>query len=107
MDHEPTDVALQIVQAEEAAARAAVDRQTEIGDFKWLMTQKRGRRYVWRLLEQAGVFQTSFTSDALAMSFNEGQRNLGLRILGFIHEHAPESYLEMLTEQNERRNRNR
>ena len=107
MDHEPADIALQQLQAEAAAAQAAIDRQTEIGDFKWLMTQKRARRYVWRQLEQAGVFQTSFTSDALQMAFNEGQRNLGLRILGFIHEHAPESYLEMLTEQNDRRNRSR
>ena len=106
MDHEPSDIALQQTLAEEAAARAAVDRQTEIGDFKWLMTQKRARRYIWRQLEQAGVFQTSFTSDALTMAFNEGQRNQGLRILGFIHEHAPESYLEMLKEHNDRRSRN-
>lgn len=106
VDIDPTDTALLQQLADEAAARAAIDKQTEIGDFKWLMSQKRGRRYVWRQLELAGVFQTSFTSDALQMAFSEGQRNQGLRILGFIHEHAPESYLEMLKEQHDRRNRN-
>lgn len=103
MEFDPTDVALQVEQEELAKARAAVDLRIEIGDFKWLMTQKRARRYVWRLLEQAGVFRSSFTGDAQQTAFNEGQRNMGLRVLAMVHEHAPESYQLMLTEHNDRR----
>lgn len=107
MDINPTDIADLQEQQEKAAQRAALELQLEIGDFKWLMTQKRARRYIWRQLEQAGVFRSSFTGDALQMAFFEGRREMGLRVLGLIHEHAPESYQLMLTEQNDRRNSDR
>lgn len=79
-------------------------RDIEIGDFKWLMSHKQGRRFVWRLLERYGVFRSVFDTDALVMSFREGQRNDGLRILLDIHEHTPERYIELL---NERKNATR
>jgi hypothetical protein len=104
--HDPTDIAAQAAQDEQTRQRARIDLQLEISDFKWLMTQKRARRFMWRQLELAGVFQTSFTGDALHMAFNEGQRNTGLRVLAMVHEHAPESYQLMLNEHNDRRNSN-
>src|SRR5574340_1333024 len=90
---------------EQAAAKAAVDeaerikRLIEIEDFKWLMAHKQGRRIVWRLLEQYGVFRSSFSTEPLEMAFLEGQRNDGLRLLADIHEHAPDRYVEMLRDQ--------
>lgn len=55
----------------------------------WLMSGPRGRRIVWRALERAGVFRTSYSSDALAMAFAEGARNEGLRLLAAV-QHLPE-----------------
>lgn len=73
-------------------------RQTEVEDFKWLMGNKQGRRYVWRLLEQAGVFRSTFRLDN-EMAFLEGMRNMGITIIADIHEICPEKYQLMIKEQ--------
>lgn len=76
---------------------AKLARQIEADDIKWLMSSRQGRRVVWRLLEKAGVYRTSFTGNSETF-FREGQRNLGLFIVAEIHAHCPESYALMLTE---------
>ena len=105
MEHDPVDVALLEARSAEAEEKARVERLTELGDFKWIVSNKRGRRFVWRLLEQAGVFRLSFTpGDQALTTFNEGRRNFGLQVWAMIQEHAPESYALMLSERNDRRN---
>ena len=81
-----------------------IDRQNEESDIKWLMSSKRGRRLVWRLLEQAGVFRSSFNTNAMTMSFSEGNRNYGLQILNLVHTLCPELYPTMIKEQKNVRN---
>jgi hypothetical protein len=102
--HDPTDVALLDAHQAEADEKAKVERLTEVGDFKWIVSNKRGRRYMYRTLEQAGVFQLSFTGDPYTTAFNEGRRNPGLAVLAMFMEHAPESYALMLSERNDRTN---
>jgi hypothetical protein len=87
----------------EANARAKREREVEEADLKWLMNTKLGRRIVWRLLERAGVFRLSFSSDALAMAFSEGRRNEGLHILARINELCPDLYATMTKELNDGR----
>jgi hypothetical protein len=98
MAHDPLDV-----RAEEAHREAAKDRvkfaaQLEAEDIKWLMSSKKGRRIMRRLLDRAGVWQLSFNTNALTMAFAEGRRNEGLALLARITEHCPARYTEMLTE---------
>ena len=81
-----------------------IDRQNEESDIKGLMSSKRGRRLVWRLLEQAGVFRSSFNTNAMTMSFSEGNRNYGLQILNLVHTLCPELYPTMIKEQKNVRN---
>jgi hypothetical protein len=78
--------------------RARLAAQHEANDIRWLMGQKRGRRYLWRHLEQAGVFRLSFNTNAMQMAFNEGARNAGNRTLNLIHAVAPEQYHVMVGE---------
>lgn len=89
----------------EKAKTAQLARQTEIDDLLWLMSDKRGRRYVWRLLERAGIYHPTFTGEALSSAYKEGQRNQGLKVLGEVIEHCPERFSEMQKEAraNERR----
>lgn len=77
---------------------AKAEHRLHVEDYKWLMSSKRGRRIVFRQLESAGVYRTSFNTNALQMSFNEGGRNQGLMLLAFITEHTPERYAEMIEE---------
>lgn len=82
----------------DASVRRTLDRESEGADIKWLMGSRRGRRIVWRLLEQAGVFKLSFNTNSMQMAFNEGNRNYGNRTLGLIHAHCPELYPVMVKE---------
>lgn len=70
------------------------------------MSSKEGRRFVWRQLGNAGVYQLSFNSDAARMAFNEGQRNIGLKLLDDVMEACPNQYANMLREQRELKERN-
>lgn len=73
----------------------------EAEDVRWLMGSKRGRRIVWRLLSQAGVFQLSFNTNSMTMAFAEGRRNEGLHLFALVNQHSPEHYPVMVKEANE------
>lgn len=88
------------VQAD-AEDRSKLAQQIEVDDLKWLMSNKRGRRFVFRLLERAGVWRLSFSTNALSMAFNEGARNEGLRLTAQMTTHCADRYTEMLKESKE------
>ena len=101
-NYDPLDVRGQERSKADKDLRDRLSRETEEGDFKWLMSSKRGRRIVWRLLERAGVFRLSFNTNSMQMAFAEGNRNEGLRTLAQIHALCPELYPVMVKEANER-----
>lgn len=64
-------------------------RERRIADLKAVMGTPEGRRVVWGFLSEAGVFRTSFTQpNGLVVAFNEGGRNLGLRLLDELQQHC-------------------
>lgn len=98
-DYDPTDVRGQEREREQAQTQIRLAEETEDSDLKWLMGSRRGRRVVWRILDRAGVFRLSFSTDPLAMAFAEGSRNSGLRMLAQLHELCPKRYMAMVREQ--------
>jgi len=87
----------------EAAAelqRKQEQERRDAEDFAWLMEHPQGRRFVWRLLDRAGVYRTSFHSSGSVTAFNEGKRDIGLWVMTELHDHAPGALLEMITERN-------
>lgn len=82
----------------EKAQRAQLERQTEIDDLHWLMGDKRGRRFMWRLLTSSGIYRSSFNVEPLAMAFAEGQRNTGLKLVDEITRHCAHRFSEMQKE---------
>lgn len=96
-DLDPTDL-----QAKERAQKASKEKkrltsEREAEDFKWLMSDKRGRRVVRRLLERTGVYRTSFTGNSETF-FREGERNIGLHYMAMAHAHCMDKYALMITE---------
>lgn len=94
---DPTDIAEQ-----DRARKANEDRKQtlvdyEASDWRWLMGEKRGRRIAWRFLEKCGLYRSSFTGNS-ATFFNEGERNVGLKILGILMAECMEDYTKMLLE---------
>ena len=98
---DPTDVRSQERSKEESDLRQKLATELEAEDIKWLISNKRGRRIVFRALDRAGVFTSSFNTNALTMSFNEGRRNEGLRLLVQVTTLCPDRYNEMLKESKE------
>lgn len=101
--YDPLDLRGQERSKAERELRERLAREAEESDVKWLMSNKRGRRVVWRLLDQAGVFRSSFNTNAMSMAFAEGNRNYGLRMLAMIHALCPEQYPAMMKEQTDDR----
>ncbi len=97
-NYDPLDIRGQERAKTDKDVRDKLDRETEEGDIRWLMGSKRGRRIVWRLLEQSGVFRLSFNTNAMQMAFAEGNRNFGNRTLALIHSLTPELYPVMVKE---------
>lgn len=100
-EYDPTDAGSQDKVRKDREVKNKLAEQTEEADIKWLMGSKRGRRIVWRLLERAGVFRTSFNTNSMTMAFAEGARNEGLRLMAMIHAACPELYPQMQKEANE------
>ena len=72
-------------------------------DIRALMKLAAGRRVVWRLLEYAGVWRSVFNPEPLRMAFAEGQRNLGLQLLGWVMDECPDEYELMMREARDER----
>lgn len=95
---DPFDLREQEQRQEKLADLSQAEKLAEADDLKWVMSNKRGRRFVARLLDRAGVWRSSFSTNALSMAFSEGQRNEGLRLLADITTRCPDRYQEMLQE---------
>ena len=80
--------------------KADRSENARLNAFKAVMNTRDGRRTIWWLLEQCGVFRSSFTGTESTF-FNEGQRNVGLILIADINAICPEQYLVMLTEAKE------
>lgn len=97
-DFDPTDIlAEQDRQAERNQALADAAAQ-EIEDLRWLMNDKRGRRFMRSLLALTGVARQPWTGNAAQTDFNCGKLNVGLKYFGDLHEHAPQLYTQMIEE---------
>lgn len=94
---DPFDLEGQQRASEARVRKDQLEAQGEAADIKWLMSGKRGRRIMHRLLDRAGVHRTSFTGNSETF-FREGQRNIGLIYTAMIFDHAPEAYSTMIEE---------
>lgn len=103
--HDPLDLADQARTAATSAEEERQRQEREQNDLRWVMSSKQGRRFIWRRLSRAGVFQPSFNTNNAVMAFNEGNRNAGLEMLNEIMEACPERYTEMLNEQKDAKER--
>lgn len=97
-EFDPRDVR---AQEEAEGHRAEADRlkqQIEVDDLKWLMADKHGRRFVWRVLEKSRVFANAFAGDAALTAFRCGEQNIGQWLLAELHLFCPEKYQAMVRE---------
>lgn len=67
-------------------------------DFIGLMDDVRFRRFVWRQLGEAGVFQNRFSENSNRHAHEAGKRAMGLWVMTQIDALCPERYSQMVRE---------
>lgn len=65
-------------------------RDRDLSDLKKIIDRSEGRRFLWRLLSEAGVHRGSYASNALETAFKEGKRDIGLFVLTDLLSIQPE-----------------
>lgn len=95
---DPTDIDAQEADAKAQADADAFKRQQWCDDIKWLMGHPQGRRIATRLLEESGVYRTSFHTSGSTMSWQEGRKHVGYYLTSELLEIAPEGYFRLLKE---------
>ncbi|MDW7517184.1 hypothetical protein RY897_18545 [Klebsiella pneumoniae] len=81
--------------------RQQLRRENELNDLRLICETEHGRRFIWCLIEQAGVWRTTYTGEALSAAFAEGKRNTGLKVFSDVMEACPDQYLAMAKEASE------
>ena len=83
----------------EIAGRRKRDERDEVDELLWLMSDAKGRRFVWRLLRRAGVYHSTYVQGSFdGTAFNEGKRAWGLDVMTKLLQHCPGHYTEMQKE---------
>lgn len=77
------------------------NERRELNDIALVMSEKAGRRFMWRMLESAGIYRQSFALDNAVTAFHEGQRSIGLMLLAKINLACPDKFLDMQKEAKE------
>lgn len=86
----------------EMANNAKGLRDRELEDVRIILNTTEGRRFYSRYLHICGLFKSSMTGNNTTF-FQEGERNIGLKLFTDMNEAAPELYIEMLKEELEER----
>lgn len=74
--------------------------QADIDDaVRDCLTTRRGRRFLWWLLQQGRVGEQPFRADSLVTAFNCGELNVGQKMLDRIVAVDPAGYVNMQVEQ--------
>ena len=86
------------------ARQALAERQIVVLN---LMSSPAGRSYMHERLVRCHIFSSSFNASSLGMAFAEGERNVGLQDLNDVMAFAPDQYIQMMREANDRSNNDR
>ena len=93
-------------QVKEASRKSKSLRERELDDVRSILAIPEGRRFIWRYLTECHMFESSLSSDPLAMAAMEGERNIGLKLHADILATDPSAFLEMQAEKLEQEKRN-
>lgn len=89
-------------QVKKKKTKAQIHKEQDKEDLKEILLSPGGRRFLWKLLEECGVYKISFTGNSHTF-FNEGKRQIGLRLIEDIFDASPNAYTEMRSEATQRK----
>lgn len=100
MAKEPKEIDIFDIDSKNAEIRKEQEkrRSREIDDLQKVLRSPEGRRFVWRVLSEAGVFKASFSLNSMQTSFNEGKRDVGIWLMSDVDRAEPNAYAQMQRE---------
>ena len=96
--YDPIDLAGQQRDRESKDREKRVNQIEWKRDLQWLMSDPRGRRIMWRMLDMSGTFARTFHPTAMIMAFQEGVRSIGTALFGDVMAYCPDKYQAMRSE---------
>lgn len=85
-------------QIEEASDEAAFLGRLRKDDLEFVLSDPKGRRFIWDLFSATNLFSNCFDREALIMAFRAGTRDVGLELFREVAFGFPEKYSEMVAE---------
>lgn len=82
--------------------QAAIDLAQREAFVRTMMSTIEGRTWFWHHISACHCFRTTFTSDTHTTAFSEGQRSIGLAMLGEVMSACPDLYIQAMRESNDR-----
>lgn len=79
-------------------SKAKLARDREVEELRQLVHTEGGRAFIWRILEQCGVYQIGYQGDVNDAIFNEGRRSIGIWALSEVFISDPQIYTIMRNE---------
>lgn len=76
-------------------------KRRERNDIEFLLSSPQGRRFLWKLLCECGIYELSYVQDSDMTAFNEGRRTVGNNILSDILDVDPDGYSMLIKENRE------
>ena len=101
VEHNPYDLEGQALAEKKGVEERLSDLALWESDVRWLMGHKRGRRVVFKIMDEAKVFHTIFNANALQMAHSAGVKDLAFRFLDVINRRCPDHYTKMMQERND------
>jgi hypothetical protein len=71
-------------------------------DLKVILGTENGRRYLYELIDFCGLYRPSMTGNSQTF-FNEGMRNVGMKIMADVTKADANSFIQMMTEHKNRK----
>lgn len=83
----------QTEQREQTERKRKSAAEQHIADTRWVMSTPAGRRVMWALLGDLGLYRTPYAGEHTnAANFNMGQHSAALRLNAQLIETAPDEY---------------
>jgi len=74
-------------------------RTRELSDIRKVLSIPEGRRFIWRMWGVTGTFRAAYSpKDTNHTMWREGQRSIGMELLGDINEASPMAFSQMKNE---------
>lgn len=83
-------------------SKAELEQQRLDEDVRAVLSTYQGRSFIWSVLEQAGIYRTTFCEEPTISAFNEGMRQMGLLTISRIDAVDPNAYAKMRREASRR-----